>query len=58
MTAAAAAAAVDTAVLPLDCGDEGRLFEGCEAGEVAFVTIDRAFDVVTVEVALLEVVET
>jgi hypothetical protein len=49
---------VDTAVLPLDCGDEDGLFEGCEAGEVAFVTIDLAFDAVIVEVTLLEVVET
>ena len=42
-----------------DAGDCGKLFEGCVVGDVpAFVAIERVCDVVVVEVAVLEVVET
>ena len=58
MDAATAAAAVESAVVVLGCGVEVGLFAVCTVGEVAFVAIDRAFDVDVVEVALLEVVET
>jgi hypothetical protein len=44
--------------LALDCGEVDELFDGCEAGVVVFVAIDRAFAGVVVDVAVLEVVET
>lgn len=56
--AATAAAAVERAVLALDCGGEEGLFKDWEVGEVALVAIVRASAGVVVEIATLEVVET
>ena len=55
---ATAAAAVEREVVVLGWGEVDGLFEGWEVGEVALVAIDRAFDGVAVEVAVLGVVET
>lgn len=46
-------------MLAFDGGDCGELFDGCVVGDVpAFVAIERVCEVVVVEVAVLEVVET